>query len=1848
MSSASSEPGNGGSAERSQPGLDAVIQRLEDTVLSPVASREDRALTVRGGGWRASPIPVPARIREIVAGSLGEEPPQGVREPPAASAHVQEEQLLAQAGAEQDEPAGRYRAVSERLQAQLEATEARLRRSEREHSVNLEEALGRLEAAEQRSTGLSQVNTLLREQLGHMKKANDRLAEELAGTTGNVLRLRAELELRERQRWTQRETQRTRAGGHQDVLLLQRQVTALRGHLAELRAATERGLADMRADAARTAQRLHTACLNLGSNLRLTASRPASALKQQLQDKVREMLQLQGRWDAEKVALQARLWEQTLLVGKLTEQNTDKEKTIASLRTEVQELESHHSGGRPAPGGLRAEVEALQLTLDRITKVAQADAGCPEPAWSGSTEGQEAQGQPRSPPRAASPPRACSPAALDPALRAVQVAIERRRQREQVGGHRGNAAPAPEPHSPGRASGLKRILCRAVGSPAGFCGRRPGQARGSRHAPSRGQELRRRLESSEAAAAGLHEQLSESQRELRASRRLLQERGQEQARGRQDLLGKLGAQHCRESSELPGRDIWGMGPQDTVLQSTAGGELLTLQLWLVGDRQRGPGGGAVSGEHSFDKGQPSGEQSPEAGNLPRGAGQKEELVRQGEQGRRELESSQGRLEQLEEKVSGLKKELVSVQEVLNAARLQTDVLESEGEGLRSALARAESSKTDLELLVSQLKAEGVEQRRSLAEMAALMEGLTRDKGSLSHLVLQLEWVLTQERAGAREQLARAEQQLELVRAARRGLQQACDHLEEGLEGLEAQAARLRHERAQLQEQVGQVTCKKQALEEQLAQSLQDQEAHVAALQRALQEKEALSEERAQLLAKQEALERQGQLTAEEAADLRAERDSLESSLFEAQQLASQLQSQQEQLEGEARSARLARQALRVQMEQLKSTWEVQETKLQGDVGRLLQQVVQQKQDTQLALESQALAHLEDLARLRREKETLSLSLTEEKEVAARRLEQEKELVAKSAAKSEALKEEIQSLKQERDESLLQLEHEMQQALSLREAETSQLREELSRAAWELELAQQEAQGRQERAEAAISATTADLKALQAQFGDAISARQREARALGERLREMAAERSSARREAERLRAQLHETQEGLAALRRELQGSEESREGLHREAQDARRALEDEAREKDMLRDSNTELRATIRRVEQEKASFQRSKEESERKVLVLEEARAAAQKEVGKLRALLQGAEQARADAHRQLQELRRQVMSLEAENQRKSQELCRMQVRGAQGAQQQQQSQQEALELQRLAAEAQAARERSQREALRLQQTLAEVEARAEAREKQLEEGLCESQGAERTLRAELHGVTRKLQQASGTADGLQARLDRACRRVGSLEQELAQAEGTRREVEAQLGRLWSTLRLGLGLRGQSPMASPERPGSPTKGSEGTQGYPGRQSAGASAPGRSRSPLRWPSPAPGDRSTERAVAWVRDALRDLAQKLRDAQRERDAWRCQVGSLSSQLSEAESERARAQSHAGQLQRALAEAEEGRRQAEGELSSAQAARALQEEASPRLEHLAGAEGRRLQKHLDTRHQALDESRRHRQGLAQRGLLEEKVAPLERRRGRPCGSSSLPSCACVVRVGARKGAVLKRRAGPRKTDCGDRDTEDTGWRDLQPHTLDGPGRWASWPGSSLARPSQLSGDPEPFPGAPHVLSRDKAGLSSHPCQRRWQVLLLQRELRREGDNMRAGAEKGPRDHTLSRLHQEADRALRQNQPGSTRPTLGSGPGPGAGGVQVQKAELEQAYAQRLQELATQHQRDLAAEAERLHGAHVQAAQALASRERTHWQRVKVLEKQVASLKGQLDQEVQQRRRARLGQAFRAKK
>lgn len=74
----------------------------------------------------------------------------------------------------------------------------------------------------------------------------------------------------------------------------------------------------------------------------------------------------------------------------------------------------------------------------------------------------------------------------------------------------------------------------------------------------------------------------------------------------------------------------------------------------------------------------------------------------------------------------------------SAPESESPSLESpQGDRCPPPLPQAECSNADLELLVTRLKSEGVEQRDSLAKMAGLMEGLAQDKGDLNQQILQV-------------------------------------------------------------------------------------------------------------------------------------------------------------------------------------------------------------------------------------------------------------------------------------------------------------------------------------------------------------------------------------------------------------------------------------------------------------------------------------------------------------------------------------------------------------------------------------------------------------------------------------------------------------------------------------------------------------------------------------------------------------------------------------------------------------------------------------------------------------------------------------------------------------------------------------------------------------------------------------------------------------------------------------------------------------------------------------------------------------------------------------------------------
>lgn len=72
---------------------------------------------------------------------------------------------------------------------------------------------------------------------------------------------------------------------------------------------SNRALSDMRGECVAARQQLHVACMNLEAKVTQESSSSVaevSALERQLKDKLREAMQLQGRWDAERVDLNAR------------------------------------------------------------------------------------------------------------------------------------------------------------------------------------------------------------------------------------------------------------------------------------------------------------------------------------------------------------------------------------------------------------------------------------------------------------------------------------------------------------------------------------------------------------------------------------------------------------------------------------------------------------------------------------------------------------------------------------------------------------------------------------------------------------------------------------------------------------------------------------------------------------------------------------------------------------------------------------------------------------------------------------------------------------------------------------------------------------------------------------------------------------------------------------------------------------------------------------------------------------------------------------------------------------------------------------------------------------------------------------------------------------------------------------------------------------------------------------------------------------------------------------------------------------------------------------------------------
>ncbi|KAK3557445.1 hypothetical protein QTP70_026623 [Hemibagrus guttatus] len=587
--------------------------------------------------------------------------------------------------------------------------------------------------------------------------------------------------------------------------------------------------------------------------------------------------------------------------------------------------------------------------------------------------------------------------------------------------------------------------------------------------------------------------------------------------------------------------------------------------------------------------------------------QREDLERQLARERSEAERGQRTIEQLEAKHSDVRKELVTVKEALSQLTLQKEVLEDEKGSLAQALSKAEAQNAEQELTLTKLQSEAAALRDSLAKMGALSEGLAKDKVELNRLLLQVEAdkaelserkrELEIERTAAREELARVQQELLDVAAEKRALEATHVHLQEARGCLDVELSAMQRERTLTLEQLAQTSKQKQGALEQLSVYRKEAELQTASLQRMGREREELAKDKATLTVQLTTEQRKAKALTQELAALRviAERESLESALFDGQELISSLEAEQTRLEGERGNLQQANEALTCEVSRVQSELEQQVYQALQERQAIELKLAQAERNAQRILAAAQHTHQEQLEAERKDKECIRLTLTAQKEQAEEQLRAEyEELRLRSRRELQQLQEQLAKLQQHCTDSLLQAECHNQQALYEKEAEKAALAErilmlqqDLEAGTLEVERMHRDFLSKQEQDKDTMAGLQSELQQLRSCFEESLSSREISEKRLNEQIREVSLNRHEAQQEVERLRRELSEVEESRDAGRRklieahrQLRECVQERDTQRRESLELKRALGDESREREAIHASNQELRSAVKRAE--------------------------------------------------------------------------------------------------------------------------------------------------------------------------------------------------------------------------------------------------------------------------------------------------------------------------------------------------------------------------------------------------------------------------------------------------------------------------------------------------------------------------------------------------------------------------------------------------------------------------------------------------------------------------------------------
>uniref|UniRef100_A0A3P9BZZ5 Ciliary rootlet coiled-coil, rootletin n=1 Tax=Maylandia zebra TaxID=106582 RepID=A0A3P9BZZ5_9CICH len=989
-----------------------------------------------------------------------------------------------------------------------------------EASSNLEDALIRLEEEQQRSSSLSAVNAMLREQLEQAGLANEALSQDIRRLTADWTKAREELEQKESDWRREEESFHSYfSSEHSRLLTLWRQVVGFRRHVCEMKSATERDLSDMRNELARTSHSAQVSWAGLCATLQSREGGAVVALEQekalrvqleqQLRGRVAEMMSFQSRMDAERSELNVRSGCRAVLQEQSGSDETDMqmmrthtETLLDTLRDIAQVNNTHIFTSADFSVGTQMEGLHFNLRLQTVSADGESSSSEADQDNSGALIRDSFPRRPSSPTR----PSSLSPLP-EAALSALRSAVTNKTLQ------------------------LQDVRSRLLS------------------AQSSVQQLRKQLSESESAKRDAEQRSQTLQRERDAAQREREAALRERDRVKQerDTLAsekvnlEKTVQAAQSSSQLLQMDCEKLQLTVASVQRERDHEREEKEA-AVQERDRAKAE-TLRVQKQFD--QSESRASAQRGELSA----VRETHQQGEVQRQLLEQEKTQLSEALARAESKNTELC----------LLLNKLQSEDAALRDSLAKMGSMNEGL----AQDKAALNTYILKLEEEKAFLQTQKRDA--------------EQEKLTIRDELVRLEQDRLKLESARITLQQSLQDAELSRVGIEVELQSLRAERLKLQEKVTQVT----SLGSELSLARGEGQRNEVALEEVGRSQAELARDKAALVVQLTASERENAMLSEELAAFRSERESLETSLFEVQQQLVQVETRREQLETENQTLRvrcetaagerrpLYFQTLNAAQLEAQQALRKASSEHQEEVERLVseKEVVRHSllMEHEVTLRKLRQEMEDQLSRAKREKEELQdemRTLQHDRDQCLLQAETEKQqaLSLKEAEKT-VLSERVSSLQAELSAAALETERVAREAAHYKEQEQIRVGALTSEV---LELRSQ--------LEDAASARERELHSLQETCSDL---RSRADIALKE-LEQCRAALAATEESRDQLRRDLLETE-------RRLNQTQDSAESYRREGTELRRGFSDVTKEREALSQSNTYLRETLRSAETER-----------------------------------------------------------------------------------------------------------------------------------------------------------------------------------------------------------------------------------------------------------------------------------------------------------------------------------------------------------------------------------------------------------------------------------------------------------------------------------------------------------------------------------------------------------------------------------------------------------------------------------------------------------------------------------------